>query len=377
LFAAIGSLALGYVLATFGIGRPIARAVAELSQLANGDLSVAVSGTDRRDEIGEMARGLAIFKDNMARQKTLEVEAKAADERQRAEQAERQRQTEARAARMAELTQAFDKTMTASLGEVSGKTSEMERAARGLTSNAEATNKQSTSVAAAAEEATGNVQTVAAATEQLTGSINEINRQVARSSEIGRQAVEQAQHTNVMVKGLSEGAQKVGEVVRLINDIASQTNLLALNATIEAARAGDAGKGFAVVASEVKALANQTAKATEDIASQVSAIQDATQAAVQAIEQIGKTIGEISQVSASVASAVEEQGAATQEIARNIEQAAAGTKDVSANIGAVSQASGEVGAAASQVLSASQAMSSRADALKKEVETFLTQIRAA
>jgi methyl-accepting chemotaxis protein len=257
------------------------------------------------------------------------------------------------------------------VGVVASASSEMESAAQSMSATAEETNRQAGAVAAASEEASSNVQTVASAAEELSSSISEITRQVTQSSDVARKAVEEAAKTNATVKGLAEAAQKIGEVVNLINEIAGQTNLLALNATIEAARAGEAGKGFAVVASEVKSLANQTAKATEDIGRQISAIQSATEAAVGAIQGIGKTIEEIAKIATNIASAVEEQGAATQEIARNVQQASAGTQEVTSNISGVTKAATETGAAAGQVLTAARELATQGDTLKKEVEGFL------
>jgi methyl-accepting chemotaxis protein len=249
--------------------------------------------------------------------------------------------------------------------------------AQSMSATAKESNRQTTAVAAASVQATTNVQTVAAAAEELSASISEISRQVAQSAKIAGQAVEDAERTNATVKSLAEAAQKIGDVVKLINDIAGQTNLLALNATIEAARAGDAGKGFAVVASEVKSLANQTAKATEDIAAQIGAIQTATQNSVQAIGGIGKVIGEINGIATTIASAVEEQGAATQEIARNVQQAAAGTQEVSANIEGVKEAAAETGRSADQVLNAAGKLAQHSTTLSAEVDTFLKKIRTA
>jgi methyl-accepting chemotaxis protein len=255
--------------------------------------------------------------------------------------------------------------------EVAGIATTMKETSTSMSGSAGETSRQATAVAAASEQAATNVQTVAAATEELSGSIAEINRQVSESARIATEAVGQTEKTNASVKSLAEAAQKIGEVVSLINVIASQTNLLALNATIEAARAGDAGKGFAVVASEVKALANQTAKATEDIASQVAAIQGATREAVDAIGMIGKTIGQISAISTTIASAVEEQGAATQEIARNVQQAALGTQEVTSNISGVTQSAGDTGRAAQSVLDIAETLAKQADGLKGDVDAFL------
>jgi methyl-accepting chemotaxis protein len=255
---------------------------------------------------------------------------------------------------------------------VSTSSEELQSTAQSMAATAEETSRQSQSVAAAAEQATSNVQTVAAAAEEMAKSIEEIGRQVTQSATIAGRAVEEAERTNGSVAGLAEAAQKIGEVVELISDIASQTNLLALNATIEAARAGDAGKGFAVVASEVKSLANQTAKATEEIAAQIAGMQDATKGTVTAIKGISSTIGEISEIAAAIASAVEQQSAATQEISRNVQEAATGTQDVSANIASVNQAASETGKSAGDVLTAAQELSRQGDRLREEIDRFLT-----
>jgi methyl-accepting chemotaxis protein len=249
--------------------------------------------------------------------------------------------------------------------------------AAGMSTTAEETNRQATAVAAAAELTSVNVQTVATATEELHSSVGEINRQVGHSAEITGTAVQAAERTNVTVRGLSDAAQKIGEVVKLISDIAGQTNLLALNATIEAARAGDAGKGFAVVAAEVKGLAGQTAKATEGIAAQVGAIQSATNEAVQAIQGIVSTIATISQITTAIASAVEQQGAATQEIARNVQEVAQGTGQVASNIGMVTQASSDTGSAAGKVLNLARELGTRSERLQADVAEFLATVRAA
>jgi methyl-accepting chemotaxis protein len=349
-----------------GIARPISAMTGAMQTLAGGDKTVAIPATDRGDEIGSMAQAVQVFKDAMIKADEMA----AAQERERAAK-------EARAKRIEEETRTFDKAVSGILETVSAASTELDSTASSMSATAEETSRQATAVAAASEQASTNVQTVASAAEELASSITEISRQVSQSTEIAGKAMAEATRTNTTVKSLAEAAQKIGAVVNLINEIASQTNLLALNATIEAARAGEAGKGFAVVASEVKSLANQTAKATEEIGSQIGAMQSVTGEAVTAIEGIGTVITQINEIATTIASAVEEQGAATQEIARNVQQASAGTRDVSANISGVTQASGETGAAANQVLAASGELSKQADALKRQVESFLGQVRAA
>ncbi|MHB1206828.1 MAG: methyl-accepting chemotaxis protein, partial [Rhodospirillaceae bacterium] len=338
---------LAALLLTFVVGRGISRPVTAMtdtmSALAGGDKSVVIPGTNYGNEIGAMAMAVQVFKDNMIKAEELAAA-------QNAERAAKERCAEQIAVR----TSAFDNVIKMVLGTVSSASQQMEASAQTMQAAAEETNVQSTAVAAASEQAAANVQTVASATEELSSSISEISRQVTESSKVVTKAVEEANLTKDMVRGLDEAAGRIGKVVALITDIAEQTNLLALNATIEAARAGEAGKGFAVVASEVKNLANQTAKATEEIGGQISGIQQATKLSVEAIERIFKTIENVNQISTTIASAVEEQGAATQEIARNVEQAAAGTQEVSSNISGVTQAAGETGQVATQVLGAAQ-----------------------
>ena len=278
---------------------------------------------------------------------------------------------------MAKLAGDFEASVGTIVGMVSSAASEMSATAESLTSIAEKTSRQSVAVAAASEQASTNVQTVAGAAEQLSGSVVEISRRVASASAIAATAVAESARSNALVNGLADAAQRVGAVTSLIREIAAQTNLLALNATIEAARAGDAGKGFAVVASEVKALANQTARATEDISTQIAAIQGATNDTVTAIEAIGATIGQINEIAATIAAAVEEQGAATQEIARNIQQAAAGTGEVSSNIAGVTLAASETGTASGQVLAAARELSQQSERLNSEVYSFLSAVKAA
>ena len=349
-----------------GISRPVTAMTGTMSALAGGDKSVVIPGTEYGNEIGAMAMAVQVFKENMIK----------ADELASAQNAERAAK-EARAEQIAVRTSAFDNVIKLVLGTVGSASRQMENSAQSMQAAAEETNVQSTAVAAASEQAAANVQTVASATEELSSSISEISRQVTESSKVVTKAVEEANRTKDMVRGLDEAASRIGKVVALITDIAEQTNLLALNATIEAARAGEAGKGFAVVASEVKNLANQTAKATEEIGGQISGIQQATQSSVEAIEQIFKTIENVNQISTTIASAVEEQGAATQEIARNVEQAAAGTQEVSSNISGVTQAAGETGQVATQVLEAAQELARQSTTLRSEVDSFLADIKAA
>ncbi len=349
-----------------GIAGPVTAMTAAMRRLAGGDHAVEIPAQGRRDEIGEMAGTVQVFKDNMITAARLAAE-------QAAENEVKLR----RAQKVDELTRGFEEKVGHLVGVLSSAATEMEATAQSMAATAEETNQQSATVASASEQTSANVQTVATATEELSASIQEISRQVAQSTAISGQAVADAQRTNETVQALASGAQKIGDVVKLISDIASQTNLLALNATIEAARAGDAGKGFAVVASEVKSLASQTAKATEEIGGQIAAIQGATSDAVAAIESIAKTIEEINQIATTIAGAVQEQGAATQEISRNVQQAAAGTQEVSSNILTVKDAATSTGAAASQVLSAAGDLSRQSEQLTSEVNGFLADLKAA
>ena len=348
------------------ISRPILGMAATMRKLAGGDTGIDVPGVGRTDEIGQMASALQVFKETRI----------AADRTAAAQESERVAR-ERRSAQLDALTRGFETKAGELVGLVSTAATELQATADSMSSTAGETTGQATNVAAAAEQASANVQTVAAAAEELASSVNEISRQVAQSAKVAGKAREDARRTDSVVLALSDGAKKIGEVVGLISNIAGQTNLLALNATIEAARAGDAGKGFAVVASEVKSLATQTAKATDDIARQIAQIQNATKDAVDSIRGIGTTIGEISEIAATIAAAVEEQGSATQEIARNVQQAATGTQQVSANIVGVSQGANDTGAAANQVLGAAGQLSRQAERLRQEVDQFIAGVKAA
>jgi methyl-accepting chemotaxis protein len=349
-----------------GIARPINAMTGAMGRLADGDLEIKVSGTDRKDEIGSLARSLEVFKRNAVEAKRLA----ARDAEETAAKAQR-------SIRIDHDIASFDNSVRGALDLLAAAATQLRATAQSLAGGADAATSQSTTVAAAAEQASANVQTVASASEELSSSISEITRQVTQSSAIASQAVEEAGETQATIGGLSDAAQRIGAVVRLINDIASQTNLLALNATIEAARAGEAGKGFAVVASEVKALANQTAKATEEIAFQVNAMQSATGEAVGAIERINGTIRRMNEISTGIAAAMEQQGAATNEISRNVQQAAQGTQEVTRNIVGVNRAIGETGTASGQVLTAADELGRQAEILRGDVGSFLAKIRAA
>ena len=355
----------GYLIVA-GVSAPIRRMTDAMAKLAQHDLATAVEGVGRKDEIGAMASAVQMFKESMI--KTDELAA---------EQRKAQAQKEARQQRIEEHIATFDRSVQDALSALAGASTEMRATAQSMSGTAEETSRQATAVAAASEQASSNVQTVAAATEEMSPSIREITRQVAQSKQVAGKAVEEAARSTATVQGLASAAERIGAVIQLISDIASQTNLLALNATIEAARAGEAGKGFAVVASEVKSLANQTAKATDEISQQIVAMQGATKSAVTAIEGIDQTIKSMSEISTAVATAVEQQAAATQEITRNTQQAAKGTQGVSQNIGGVNQAASETGAAATQVLGASDELSKQSELLRRQIGEFLEKIRAA
>ena len=340
--------------------------VAPMQALGNGDLTAQVPHQGETTEIGSMADTLQVFKDALVAKKASdEAAAIDADAKIR------------RGQRVDNITREFETLIGELVGSLSSASTQLEASAGNLTSTAERAQKLTTVVAAASEEASTNVRSVASATEEMASSINEIGRQVQESARMATDAVDQARKTNDRVSELSKAAARIGDVVELINTIAGQTNLLALNATIEAARAGDAGRGFAVVASEVKALAEQTAKATGEIGQQITGIQAATEESVNAIKEISGTIEKLSEISSTIASAVEEQGAATQEISRNVLQAAHGTQQVSSNVTDVQRGAGETGAASSQVLSAAKSLSGDSNRLKFEVGKFLNAVRAA
>ena len=349
-----------------GVTTGIASIVTPMRALGSGDLSAEVPHQGEKTEIGTMADTLQVFKDALIAKKAAD-EAAALDADAKIQ----------RGQRVDAITRDFESLIGELVGSLSSSSTELEAAANTLTTTADSTGKISDSAASASQEVSSNVQSVAVATEEITSSVAEIGRQVQESSRIAGEAVRQAQKTDASITELSQAAARIGDVVKLITAVAEQTNLLALNATIEAARAGDAGRGFAVVASEVKALAAQTAKATDEISAQIAGMQSATRESVSTIKEIGATINLISEISSSIAAAVEEQGAATQEIARNVQYAAQRSGEVAQSITEVSRGAGETGAASGQVLSSAQVLSSDSSRLKIEVEKFLTTVRAA
>ncbi|MBV9458805.1 MAG: HAMP domain-containing protein [Bradyrhizobium sp.] len=366
---AAGLLLVGACLfSIFTIAWPLRALSVTMKELANGNFAVVLPGLGRKDEIGDVAQAVEDFKVKAEQKARDEAEAKMRQDQLAAEQ---------RKADMRKLADSFEAAIGEIVETVSSASTELEASAGTLTASAERAQEMTTTVAAASEEASTNVQSVASATEELSSSVNEISRQVQESARMAGEAVEQARRTTGRVSELSKAAGRIGDVVELINTIAGQTNLLALNATIEAARAGEAGRGFAVVASEVKALAEQTAKATGEIGQQITGIQAATEDSVGAIKEISGTIERLSEISSTIAAAVEEQGAATQEISRNVQQAAQGTQQVSSNITDVQRGATETGTASTQVLSAAQSLSSDSNRLKLEVDKFLSNVRAA
>jgi methyl-accepting chemotaxis protein len=362
----IGSVLFVWLYVGGNILRRIGNLQRSMQLLSDGDLEAEIYRSSQRDEIAAMANSLEIFRESMIEARALSTD----QDKDRIAKAERASRMEARIVE-------FEATVRSALDSLQKSANSMQATAQSMSATADQSSALVNAVASAAEETSVNVQTVSSGTEQLSSSISEIGRQVITSAQIARKAVDEAGATDATMQGLAENASRISVVVDLIQVIASQTNLLALNATIEAARAGEAGRGFAVVASEVKSLANQTAKATDEIRAQIASMQQVTTSAVGAIRNIGQTIGEINEVTTAIAAAVEQQGAATREIARNIQHAAGGTAEVSSNIVGVSTASAEAGSAASEVLSASGALRREADVLRSEIDVFLSNIRAA
>ena len=349
------------------IVRSLGQMTKAMSELAAGAISVVVPCSNRRDEMGSMARALLVFKDNAVKMRDMQAD------RERLEQTTR----EEKAAAMTRLADELEASVASVVQTVQVASADLNSSAQIMSNTASETSQQAGAVAAATEQTTVNIQTVASAAEQLSASINEIARQVADSTRIAAEAVEEANHTNALVEGLSQAAEKIGEVVKLISAVAGQTNLLALNATIEAARAGEAGKGFAVVASEVKSLASQTSRATEEISAQISAIQAAAGQSVGAIRGIASTIDKVSEIANTIAAAIEEQGTATQEIARNVQQVATGAHAISSNISSVTRSADQTGTVANSVLDAAEKLSSQSSNLQRKIVGIVTGIRAA
>ncbi|MDK9720222.1 MAG: methyl-accepting chemotaxis protein [Rhodospirillales bacterium] len=367
--ALLGGILLGAILGFLiarSITRPVQLMTEVMQKLSGGDKSVAIPATDNTDEIGDMARAVLIFKESMIKAEQLEAESRA----QLAQDMERAKKREL-------LTADFDTMIRRVIARVDESVKQVHVTSNSVHAAAEQTSRQSAAVSAAAEEASSNVQTVASAAEELGASTQEISRRVQDTTRITQDAVSGINEANGTMDSLATSAQKIGEIINLINDIASQTNLLALNATIEAARAGDAGKGFAVVANEVKSLANQTAKATEEISKQITEMQGSTQSALVATQRVASVIGQVNEVVSSIASAAEEQNAATQEIARNVAQASQGTAEVTSNITGVAQASVTTGEMAGQLFNVAEELEKVASSVTRHVETFLTNVRAA
>ncbi|MHB2206829.1 methyl-accepting chemotaxis protein [Methylobacterium sp. CM6257] len=363
LIGAVGVLA---AIAVLGITRPLVAMTGAMDRLASGDLDVAVLGTERKDEVGSLARSLQIFKENAIEARHLA--------------AAREMENEAKMRRanvLDDLTKRFERSVSVLTQGLAGAATEMEATARSMTETADETTQQTMAVAGASQQTSANVQTVAAASEEMAASVQEIVHQVSQSAQIANMAVEKAQHTDATVQRLAGTAERISSAVSIISTIAAQTNLLALNATIEAARAGEAGRGFAVVATEVKELAGQTARATGEIGERIAEIQTATEEAVADIREISRVIADMSTYAASIAAAMEEQGAATQEITRNVQQAARGTEQVTRNIAGVREGAGQTSAAATQVLGAAQELARHTESLTQEVGTFLSSVKAA